>query len=102
MRAYHDLGGLEGGTLDLSEHDYTLWEKRVHALFSLLGERELMTADELREGIETLGAAEYDRLGYYERWIESITRGLMRRGVLTSDELGRKLQEIDARETDAG
>jgi hypothetical protein len=57
-----------------------------------------MTVDELRRGIETLGETEYDRLSYYERWIMSITNTLLQKGVLTADELGRKLTEIEARE----
>jgi nitrile hydratase len=57
-----------------------------------------MNVDELRRGIESLGAAEYERLSYYERWISSITNVLLQKGVLTADELGRKLAEIEQRE----
>ncbi len=100
MRGYHDLGGLPAGPIDRSEHTYAPWEKRVHALQILLSDpsRSLMSTDELRRGIEALGAAEYDRLSYYERWIESITNNLLLEGVLTTEELGRKLTEIEARE----
>jgi hypothetical protein len=100
MRGYHDLGGLPAGPIDRCEHDKALWEKRVHALVVLLSnpQREVMSVDELRRGIESLGAAEYDRLSYYERWIESITNLLLQKGVFTADELGRKLAEVEARE----
>jgi hypothetical protein len=100
MRAHHDLGGRPAGPIDRSEHQYAPREKRVHALLLLLSDdkRRLMTVDELRRGIESLGAAEYDRLSYYERWIMSITNTLLQRGVLTADELGRKLAEIEERE----
>jgi len=37
-------------------------------------------------------------MGYYERWITSITQNLLHKGILTTDELGRKLAEIEARE----
>ena len=97
MRGYHDLGGLPGGPIDRTEHEAALWEKRLHALLGLLAERGVIHVDELRHGIETLGEAEYARLGYYERWIESFTRALLQRGVLTTDELGRKLAEVEAR-----
>lgn len=102
-RGYHDLGGLPAGPIDRSEHVYAPWEKRVHALLILLSHesRNLVSTDELRCGIESLGAAEYDRLSYYERWIESITNTLVRKGVFTVDELGRKLAEIEAREAAA-
>ena len=100
MRGCHDVGGLPAGPVNWSEHEYALWEKRVHALVVLLSDssRNLMTVDELRRGIETLGAEDYDRLSYYERWIMSITNTLLQRGVLTADELGRKLAEIEERE----
>jgi hypothetical protein len=100
MRAHHDLGGQSAGPIDRSEHQYAPWEKRVHALVILLSDpaRHLVSTDELRCGIESLGAEQYDRLGYYERWIVSITDTLLRKGVFTVDELGRKLAEIEARE----
>ena len=97
MRGYHDLGGLPDERVERSEHDYAPWEKRVHAIMLLLTERRLLTVDELRQGIETLGADQYDRLTYYEKWIASIANNLVRRGVITVDELGRKLAEIETR-----
>jgi hypothetical protein len=100
MRGYHDLGGRPAGPIDRSEHQHAPWEKCVHALMILLSDpcRRVMTVDELRRGIESLGAEEYDRLNYYERWIASITNNLLQKGVFTADELGRKLAEIEARE----
>ena len=97
MRGYHDLGGLPGEPIDRTEHEAALWEKRIHAMLNLLAEQKVITVDELRHGIETLGEAEYARLSYYERWIESIARALVQRGVLTTDELGRKLAEVAQR-----
>jgi hypothetical protein len=100
MRGYHDVGGLPAGPIDRCEHDKALWEKRVHALLVLLArpDREVMNVDELRRGIESLGSAEYAQLSYYERWIRSITNVLLQKGVLTADELGRKLAEVERRE----
>ena len=97
LRGIHDLGGLPAGPVNRGEHDYALWEKRVDALLVLLAGKDLVRVDELRRGIESLGADAYDRLGYYERWIASITDNLIRRGVISVDELGRKMAEIEAR-----
>jgi hypothetical protein len=36
-------------------------------------------------------------MGYYERWMHAITQTLVQRGVLTVDEIGRKLAEIEAK-----
>jgi hypothetical protein len=63
----------------------------------LLSGRKLMTVDELRRNIEELGADAYDRLSYYERWIHSITQTLIQRGVITIDELGRRMADVEQR-----
>jgi hypothetical protein len=99
QRSHHDMGGLPAGPVDRSEHDYALWEKRVDALMVLLSDRDrnLMRTDELRKNIEAIGPEAYDRMSYYERWITSIAATLLQRGVITADELGRKLAEIEAR-----
>jgi hypothetical protein len=97
MRGYHDIGGLPLGAIDRAQHDYALWEKRVDAMLVLLSNKKLITTDELRLGIETLGADAYERLSYYERWIASIARALVARGVLTTDELGRRMAEAGQR-----
>ena len=97
MQRDHDLGGRDAGPVTRAEHDYALWEKRVDALQSLLSARELMTVDELRRNIEELGADAYRRLTYYERWMHSITQTLLQRGVLTIDELGRRMAEVERR-----
>jgi hypothetical protein len=99
-RGCHDVGGLPGGAVDRSEHDHALWEKRVDALMMLLGDkkRRIVRTDELRRGIEQMGAKAYEELGYYERWISSITGNLLEKGVITVDELGRRITEVEARE----
>lgn len=98
-RGVHDMGGLPAGPVERSEHDYALWEKRVDALLVLLSDtqRRLLRVDELRRGIEQLGAAAYEEMTYYERWIASVTGNLLEKGVLTSDELGRKMAEVEGR-----
>ena len=96
MRSHHDMGGLEAGPVEATEHDYAPWEKRVDALMMLLSARGHLKVDELRRNVEALGPDAYDRMSYYERWISSITATLIQRGVLTSDEIGRRMAEIEA------
>ncbi len=91
------MGGLPAADINASEHDYALWEKRVDALLVLLSTKNLMTVDELRRNIESLGAEAYDTMSYYERWIYAIAQTLVQRGVLSLDELGRRLREIELR-----
>ncbi|HEV2677983.1 MAG TPA: hypothetical protein VGV37_25855 [Aliidongia sp.] len=96
MRSHHDMGGLEAGPVEATEHDYAPWEKRVDALMMLLSARGLLKVDELRRNVEALGAEAYDTMSYYERWISSITATLIQRGVINSDELGRRMEEMKA------
>lgn len=102
MRQHHDMGGLPAGPVEKAEHDYAPWEKRVDALMVLLSDRErnLLKVDELRRNIEAIGPEAYDTMSYYERWITSITSTLLQRGAITSDELARKMIEIERREKD--
>jgi len=98
------MGGLAAGPVERTEHDYALWEKRVDALMVLLHhkDRRLLTVDELRRHIESLGPEAYDKMSYYERWIHAITETLLERGVISVDELGRKIETIQAREAQRG
>jgi hypothetical protein len=94
MRSYHDMGGLPAGRVEKGEHDYALWEKRVDALMMLLSapQRQLLKVDELRRNIEALGPQAYDAMGYYERWMHAICQTLLQRGVISIDELGRRME----------
>ena len=94
------MGGLPAGRCERDEHEYEQWEKRVDALMMLLSGRkpDLMKVDELRRNIESLGPAAYDSMGYYERWMHAIAQTLIQRGVISIDELGRKLAEVEARD----
>jgi hypothetical protein len=56
-----------------------------------------MTVDELRKNIESLPPADYDRMGYYDRWVISLTQTMIQRGVITTDELARKLAQVENR-----
>ena len=98
MRSHHDMGGLPAGPVGRDEHEYAAWEKRVDALMMLLShrDRQRVKVDELRRNIEGLGADAYDRMGYYERWMHAIVQTLIQRGVISIDELGRKMAEQEA------
>ena len=97
-RGVHDIGGLPAGEIVPEGHDYALWEKRVDALMVLLSKKRLLTVDELRRNVESLGADAYDKMSYYERWIYAITQTLIQRGVINIDELGRRIADVQSRE----
>ena len=90
-RGHHDMGGLPAGCVEPEEHDHAEWERRVDALVTLLRTDGTITVDELRKNIEAIGPAAYDRMSYYERWITSLTQTLLARGVITTEELARKM-----------
>ena len=99
MRRPHDIGGLEADDIDTGEHSTEPWEKRVRVMTQLLGRRSVpvVSRDELRRGIEDLGADESNSLSYQERWAASITNIMLQKGVIDVDELGRKMQEVEER-----
>ena len=100
-RAYHDMGGLPAGKVEYTEHDYELWERRADALMMILsgikGAKRMITVDELRKNIERLPPDAYERMNYYDRWVSSITQTLIQRGVITTEELARKMAEVRER-----
>ncbi|MAH83399.1 MAG: hypothetical protein CBB68_03430 [Rhodospirillaceae bacterium TMED8] len=93
------MGGLQDGQVDRSEHTHEPWEKRVDSIMRLVSDKKrlILTVDELRRGIEDLGPSVYDELSYYERWISSLTNVLIEKGVVTSDEVGHKMNDVEAR-----
>ena len=99
MRAPHDIGGLPGGPVDTEPHAATFWEKQIDAINVLLGDkkRRIISGDERRLAIESLGEEVYRTLGYYERWTAAATRLLLQKGILSQDEIDAKIAEIRAR-----
>ena len=95
------MGGLPAGRVRRSEHPYDDWQLRVDAMMMLLvgvvGGNRRMTVDELRKNIESLPPADYDKMGYYDRWVVSLTQTMIQRGVITTDELARKMEQVGRR-----
>jgi hypothetical protein len=78
--------------VDIEPHALTEFDREVDALRGVLGAKQIMTVDELRRGIESIPEAEYHKLGYYRRWIRSITDNLLRKGIITEAELRSALE----------
>ena len=96
-RIPNDIGGLPAERIEQVDHELEPWEKRCHALADVLDFHKIINTEEKRCGVEALGAEMIGKLSYYERWITAISRLLLEKGVLTTDELGRKLDEVRAR-----
>ena len=49
---------------------------------------------ELRRAIESLAPDAYEKLSYYERWITAIETLLVEKGILTREEIDRKVESL--------
>ena len=100
-RSHHDMGGLKAGRVKPTEHDYAQWERRVDAmavlLWGLKGTKKHFTVDEHRKAIESLPPQAYDSMSYYQKWVVGLAQCLLQRGVLTSQEIARKMLEVQSR-----
>jgi hypothetical protein len=103
-RGVHDVGGLEFGAIDRTDHDLALWEKRTDAMLILLrdNKRRVLSVDAHRRMIETYGEQEYDRTTYYEKWIRSVRNLLVEQDVLTTEEIEARMAEVRAKHEKAG
>jgi hypothetical protein len=95
--AANDLGGLPAEPLVISDHELLPWEKRCHALLDVLDQYKIVNTEEKRRGVDDLGGEVYAHLTYYEKWIVSAANVLMQKGILTPDEIARKMDEVKAR-----
>ena len=105
-RAITDLGGLEAGAIDITEHGPTLTERRIDAMMMLMRSkpRAFWGADENRRTIESLTPEFYEGSKYYERWVAAMRSLMVEKGILTEDEVSTKLIEVRNRHVggDAG
>ena len=95
-RAVHDLGGQPAGPVDFAEHERTFFDQRVDAMMRLLAHPEdgYYTVDAMRRAIESLPRDDYFGLGYYERWVRAIRQLVVEKGLLSEDEINRKLATL--------
>jgi nitrile hydratase len=93
-RGVHDRGGRPSAEpIDRREHELADWELRTDAIMGALGARGLINVDEMRRGIESMPAVEYEQASYYERWIYALETILAEKGVLAEGELDARLGE---------
>jgi len=98
MRHVHDRGGWsDAGPIERAEHDYAMWEKRTDAMLRILTrDRHIIRVDELRRAIESLPPKDYETMSYYERWITAIEALIIEKGLLTREEIDRRVETIEA------
>jgi hypothetical protein len=99
MPGVHDRGGWPDDTpIDRSEHDLAFWEQRTDAMLRLLSspDKRIIRVDELRRAIESLEPSTYESYGYYQRWLTAIEALLTEKGIVTTEEVDRKVWELEA------
>ena len=102
-RAVHDVGGLDFGSIDRTEHDPAQWEKRVDAMMNLLyGKKHLWTVDAMRRTIEDYGEQTYDSTEYYEKWVRAMRNLLVEQEVLSKSEIDATMAEVAESHRTAG
>lgn len=93
----NDIGGLPADRIDIRDHELQLWEKRCHALADVLDYHKLISTEEKRRGVESLGSELIGKLSYYERWTVAFANIFFQKQVLTPEELSLKMEEVAAR-----
>ena len=98
MPAVHDRGGTPTDEpIDRTDHEWADWEHVANALVGVLRRLGLINVDELRRGIESMAADEYETSSYYERWSASIETLLVEKGVLATAEIDAKAKTLSAK-----
>src|ERR1700678_3731207 len=93
----NDIGGLPADRVERGEHELEPWEKRCHALADVLDYHKIINTEEKRRGVEALGSEMVGALTYYERWIVAFAFILFAKGILTPEELAKKMDAVQAR-----
>ena len=93
----NDIAGLPAPSIDIRDHELQPWEKRCHALADVLDYHKLISTEEKRRGVESLGIDLIGKLSYYERWIVAFANILFQKQVLTPEELALKMEGVAAR-----
>jgi nitrile hydratase len=98
----HDIGGMHGfGPVvtpgsELPYHE--VWEPRLHALHLVSGMEGLGAGPGGRQVREELDPASYLAASYYERWLFSAERRLLRNGTIDPGEVEAMMERLAAGE----
>lgn len=64
---------------------------------NVLDTHKIISTEEKRRGVESLGAEIDGQLNYYERWIVAFANILLQKQILSPEELARKMDDVKAR-----
>ena len=91
MNGIHDMGGMHGlGPIQVEKNEpvfHARWEGRVIAMRRAVAAGGKITLG-LRQAVESIPAADYLRMSYYERWFTALIEQLVASGLVTREEIG--------------
>ncbi len=95
MNGIHDMGGMHGfGRVAVEANEpvfHAPWEGRVLAMVYQVVGLGWANLDAFRHGIERIDPVTYLRAGYYGRWLASLERLLVERGLLGGGDVDARL-----------
>jgi nitrile hydratase len=98
VNGIHDMGGMHGfGRVQRETNEpvfHAEWEGRVFGLSGACRAQQLFNIDESRHGIERMAPVDYLASSYYERWLERTVLLLVEKGVITREELERRMARL--------
>jgi nitrile hydratase len=90
MNGIHDMGGMHGlGPIRVEKNEpvfHARWEGRVIAMRRAVAAGGKIALG-LREAIESIPAADYLRMSYYQRWFTALIEQLVASGLVTRAEI---------------
>lgn len=95
----HDLGGQKAGPVDPHDHGLEGWHLLVTAILNILRDEphRLVKVDEMRRAIEDMPPDDYRRLAYFEKWAVGVSTLMVEKGLMTRDEIDRRVAELGQR-----
>jgi thiocyanate hydrolase subunit beta len=98
-KVLHDVGGQPDVPVPYESKEETErpWEMNTYVTCECLGWRGVWNSEMRRRMENDLGATQYFGLPYYARWATIAARTLIDHGIITTDELGAKIDEVRTR-----
>ncbi len=93
----HDVGGQPAVPEPYLEKGEEDWEMNTYVTCECLGWRGHWNSEIRRRAENDLGATQYFGYPYYVRWVTVAAKTLINKGLITTDELGAKIDEVRAR-----
>jgi nitrile hydratase subunit beta len=98
LNGVHDIGGMDGFGVIERETDEPVfhepWERRVFGMSMVGAGLPPITLDARRHQLERLSPVQYLSSSYYERWLARIDFGLVEAGILTREEIDRRMRQF--------